>query len=84
MPYKDENDGISIFIFLPLETSSTAVDDLLDKLSFETINDVLQTKMRKTFVDISCPKYSLRSEYFLKDVSVGKFNSNCSAISNHF
>lgn len=69
VPYEGENDAISMYVYLPFEKSSSAVDDLMDKLSAETIKDALTMEMDTQRVDFHFPKMSLNGEYLLKDVS---------------
>lgn len=68
MPFEGENGSVSMLIFLPLESTANALNDLLDKLSSDTF-DTLPKMMYREIVDIRFPKINMRSEFFLKDVS---------------
>ena len=68
MPYQTEDESIAMFVFLPNENSPTAVDDLLNKLSFETLCEVLDGQQQET-VNVKFPKMSLDGEYQLPKVS---------------
>lgn len=69
MPYQSENFTVSMFVYLPFDNSPSAVDDLIDNLSAETINQALNGKMEREIVDFYFPKIQLNSEYLLKNVS---------------
>ncbi|XP_031638863.1 serine protease inhibitor 88Ea-like isoform X2 [Contarinia nasturtii] len=67
MPYEDENESLSMFIFLP-DASSTAIDVLLDKLSPEILDNVFsghRSVYRPTYINeeifVSLPKFSFES-----------------------
>ena len=64
MPYQMKDESISMFVFLPNENSPTAVDDLLNKMSFETIMQALGGKQQETVI-VKFPKMSLDGEYDL-------------------
>ena len=69
LPYKtDDNSSLSMFIYLPREKSPTAVDDLLSKMSSETISQALRGQNR-TAVYLTLPKMNLDGKYELLDVS---------------
>lgn len=68
MPYKTEDDSVSMFVYLPLENTPTAVDDLLSKISSKTIKQALRgVEPRK--VDVKFPRMKLGGEYELLKVS---------------
>lgn len=71
MPYKDESELISMFIFLP-DNSPSAIDVFLDKLSPEILDDVFNPNIDGHFykydVFVSHPKFSLKRSYDLSSV----------------
>lgn len=73
MPYKDENESMSMFIFLP-DNSPSAIDVLLDKLSSEILDDVFNRRPNrhglfyKYDIVVSLPKFSLEKSYELSSV----------------
>lgn len=71
MPYKTDDNSVSMFVYLPLENTPTAVDDLLSKISSRTIEQALSEARLRT-VDVKFPKINLNGEYEFKKVS--RFN----------
>lgn len=71
MPYEGEDQAITMYIYLPLENKPTAVDDLLDNMTTETIRQALRGEIPQD-VDVQLPKMSLEGNYELKDVSCAK------------
>lgn len=67
MPYEGEDQAITMFIYLPLENTPTAVDDLLEKMSPETIQEASKGKIPQD-VDVQLPKMSLEGSYELNNV----------------
>ena len=74
MPYKMEDESLSMYVLLPHENTPTAVDDLLNKLSSETISRVLSSRGGRPNIHVKFPKMELASEYGLLSVS-GPFNT---------
>lgn len=74
MPYEDENESMSMFIFL-LDHSPSAMDVLLDKLSPEILDDVFNRRpsshgfFYKDDILVSLPKFLLENSYELSPVS---------------
>lgn len=67
MPYKTEDDSVSMFVYLPLENTPTAVDDLLSKITSRTIEQALRGAAPRK-VDVKFPKMNLNGEYELPKV----------------
>lgn len=44
MPYEGEDSADSMVIYLPLDDSPAALDDLVNKFTFETMNEALSRK----------------------------------------
>lgn len=65
MPYLGNE--FAMYIYLPLEPSPTAVDDLLSKLTIETLEGLSAGK--SSYVDVKFPKISLESDFMLESVS---------------
>lgn len=57
MPYKGENESISMFIFLPKSTP-TAIDELLSKLTPDILDDVFNYDHYGRII-VSFPKFSI-------------------------
>lgn len=68
MPYQGEDNSISMYVFLPLNTHATAVDDFIINLSAETIQKAM-TGRKQVEVDVEIPKMSLERSYGLNGVS---------------
>ncbi|XP_055306209.1 serine protease inhibitor 88Ea-like [Sitodiplosis mosellana] len=62
MPYDGEDSAISMFIYLPLENTPNAVDDLVNKFTVETMYEALSRKQVES-VEVEFPKISLDSTY---------------------
>lgn len=74
MPYEDENESLSMFIFMP-DASSTAIAELLDKLSPEILDNIFsghRSIYRPTYINenihVSLPKFSFKSTIDLSSV----------------
>lgn len=67
LPYSVGGAAISMFVYLPIENTSTAVDGLLSKFSVKTINEALTTGSVQE-VDVEFPKFSLDGSYLLAGV----------------
>lgn len=67
LPYSVEDATISMFVYLPIENTSTAVDGLLSKFSVKTIHEALTTGSVQE-VDVKFPKISLDGSYFLASI----------------
>lgn len=65
MPYSGND--FAMYIYLPLENSSTAVDDLLSKLTIKTLEGLQGGK--RSYVDVKFPKMSIKSDFMLESVS---------------
>lgn len=74
MPYKTENDEkrISMFVFLPLKNTPTAINDFLNEFTFYDLMEyLLDTKTTPQLVDVEFPKITLDVTYgSLKNVIV--------------
>lgn len=68
LPYSVENSAISMFVYLPIENTTKAVDDLLSKFSVKTIHEALTAGSIQE-VDVEFPKISLDGSYLLAQVS---------------
>lgn len=68
LPYSVEDSAISMFVYLPIENTPTAVDELLSKFSVKTIHEAL-TAGSVQEVDVEFPKISLDGSYLLAQVS---------------
>lgn len=58
----EDNQSISMIIYLPNKKSPTAVNEFLDKFTGETIKTALKTSMEYK-VKVKLPKFSLESEF---------------------
>lgn len=58
---------VSLLVFLPIENTPTAVDDLLEQFSVEIIETAAKEKSQD--VQIEFPKFSLEGSYALGNVS---------------
>lgn len=74
MPYDGEDQSINMYVYLPLENSPTAVDDLMEKMTIKTIRRALEG-MTPQQVDVQFPKISLEGDYELNNVSEKQFFS---------
>lgn len=70
LPYEDP--ALCMIIYLPIDESSYAVDDLLEQFSDKTINRAL-TKGTIHEVELEMPKMTFEGEYMLKNVSFYQF-----------
>lgn len=68
LPYSVEDSAISMFVYLPIENTPTAVDELLSKFSVKTIHEAL-TAGSVQEVDVEFPKISLDGSYLLAQVN---------------
>lgn len=66
LPYED--DSISMFVYLPNKNTPTAVDDLLDTFSGESIDDSLK-QGRYGPVNVELPRMKMEGDYLLEEVS---------------
>lgn len=71
MPYKGENGSISMLVFLP-SSSSTTIEELLDRLSPETLDDVFSDIGRygSEKIVLSLPKISFEKRSNLITVCI--------------
>lgn len=68
MPYSVEDSAISMIVYLPIEKTPTALDDVLSKFTVETIHEALTAGSIQE-VDVEFPKISLDGSYVLAKVS---------------
>lgn len=68
MPYVGEDQAITMTVYLPLENTPTAVDDLLTKMTTKTIRQALKGNIPQK-VHVEFPKMALEGDYELSDVS---------------
>ena len=67
MPYKGEEDAISMFIFLPV-FHVNAIDELLENITPEILDEVFSGGLQRE-VDIEFPKISFERKFELVPVS---------------
>lgn len=67
MPYKGENERFSMYVLLPANTS-TAIDELLGKLTAPILNDVFNGVYLKSTIFVSLPKFSIDKTSDLESV----------------
>lgn len=68
MPYEGEDSAISMIVYLPLENTPAALDNLVNKFTVETMNEALNRKQIEE-VEVELPKISLDGKYPLRSVS---------------
>lgn len=68
MPYKGEEDAISMFIFLPVFRVN-AIDELLQNITPEILDEVFEGGLQRE-VDVEFPKISFERKFELVPVSV--------------
>lgn len=83
MPYKGENGSISMFVFLP-RSSSTAIDELLDRLSPETLDIIFSGIGRPKKIVLSFPKISFEKRSNLITVCICVCTDNIDIRLNFF
>lgn len=85
MLYKGENGSISMFVFLP-RSSSTAIDELLDRLSPETLDDIFSDIGRygPRKIVLSFPKISFEKRSNLIAVCICVYTDNIDIRLNFF
>lgn len=66
MPYKGEDDAISMFIFLPVFRVN-AIDELLDNITPEILDEVFEGGLQRE-VDVEFPKISFERKFELVPV----------------
>lgn len=67
MPYKGEDDSISMFIFLPV-FHVNAIDELLENITPEILDEVFEGGLQRE-VDVEFPKLSFERKFELVPVS---------------
>lgn len=67
MPYKGENERFSMYILMPANTS-TAIDELLGKLTASILNDVFNGVHEESTISVSLPKFSIDKDSDLESV----------------
>lgn len=73
MPYDGEDQSITMYVYLPLENTPTAVDDLVEKMTTKTIRRALKGTMPQQ-IDVQFPKISLEGNYELNEVLMNEIN----------
>lgn len=68
LPYDGEDQSVTMYVFLPLENTPTAVDELVEKMTTETIRHALRRTTPQK-LDVQFPKISLEGNYELNNVS---------------
>lgn len=68
MPYEGADQSITMTVYLPLENTPIAVDDLVEKMTTDTIRQALRLGIPQE-VDVEFPKMSLEGGYELKTVN---------------
>lgn len=68
MPYKGEDDAISMFIFLPV-FHVNAIDELLENITPEILDEVFEGGLQRE-VDVEFPKISFERRFELAPVSI--------------
>lgn len=77
MPYKGEEDSISMFIFLPVFHVG-AIDELLENITPEILDEVFRGGLQRE-VDVEFPKISFERKFELVPVST----QNCTVFQFH-
>ncbi|XP_055307140.1 serine protease inhibitor 88Ea-like [Sitodiplosis mosellana] len=67
MPYQGEDQAITMYVYLPLENTPNAVDDLVDTMTMETIQEAFRGEIPQE-VDVQFPKMALEGNYELKNI----------------
>lgn len=67
MPYKGEDESISMFIFLPV-FHVNAIDELLENITPEILDEVFEGGLQRE-VDVEFPKISFERKFELVPVS---------------
>lgn len=71
LPFEDPS--LSMIIYLPIDDTPSAVNDVLQRFSDETINRAL-TEGSIHEVELEMPKMTFGGEYMLSNVSFGQFS----------